>query len=111
MKIVFPLLALLVSLNLSAQVSGKIQEDNRSLLTTTDFTVKSNLSGVMYFNIAVNIEGEVTTATLVREKSTIKSTPNMIKAKNLVMKLRFEKGTYYPKFHQGEVKLTFIEKD
>lgn len=111
MKNIIPFIAFFISLQLSAQVSGDIKDDNRNLLSTTDFTIQSNVKGEMYFKISVNIEGEVTTASLDREKSTVKSTPNMIKAKNMIMHFVFEKGTHYPKFHQGVVKIIFTEQD
>lgn len=63
----------------------------------------------MVFDIAVDIEGKVTSVVLNREKSTVKSTPSAIKAKNYILAFQFEKGTHFPKYHQGTVTITFVK--
>ncbi|MDX1447096.1 hypothetical protein [Lishizhenia sp.] len=111
MKIFFALIFTAFTLLASAQVSGDLKTDNRSLLTSTNFKLKGKSAGVMYFNIAVDSEGAVSSVVLDRSKSTIKSTPSMIQAKNTILKYKFEKGTHYPKYHQGVVKITFVTEN
>ncbi|SFT53512.1 hypothetical protein SAMN05216474_1146 [Lishizhenia tianjinensis] len=111
MKILITVAFAALSLFTSAQVSGDLKNDNRNLLTATDFKLKGKTQGVMYFNIAVDSEGKVSSVVLDRTKSTIKSTPSMIQAKNTILGYQFQKGTHYPKYHQGVVKITFVKEN
>ena len=97
--------------NVNAQlVSGAILDENRQMLTKTDFTLTGNYEGSMVFEIAVNIKGIVTSERLIAEKSTVKSTPAMIEAKNYLKSLTFEPGTYYPVHHHALVRVNFVKK-
>lgn len=87
-------------------IDGTLVDEKRKLITVTDFKVIDMNEGVMYFTLAVNRKGEVTSATLSGEGTTITSTPTKIKVRNYLMKLKFEEGTYYPEFHHVRVKVT-----
>jgi hypothetical protein len=91
-------------------ISGDILDSGRKLLTVCDFVIKSDRSGEVVYEIAVDIKGEITSATIVNSLTTIKSTPLKMEAKNLVNTFKFEPGTFYPKFHHCRVKITFVEK-
>ena len=91
-------------------ISGEILNSGRKMLTMSDFTIKSDRSGVVVFDISVDIKGDITSATIVNSLTTIKSTPLKMEAKNLINTFKFEPGTFYPKFHHCSIKITFIEK-
>ena len=91
-------------------LSGSLVDDNRKLLTTTDFTLKGTKEGVVVYDLAVDIYGNVTSETLVVNMTTINSTPDRMAAKNLMKTFKFEPGTAYPKFHHVKVKVTFVTK-
>lgn len=110
MKLFFAFICTAFTFFASAQVSGDLKTDNRNLLTSTNFKLKGKTAGVMYFTIAVDIEGKVSSVVLDRSKSTLKSTPSMIKAKNTILNFEFGKGTHFPKYHQGLVKITFVKE-
>ena len=91
-------------------ISGEILDSGRKLITLSDFVIKSDRSGEVVYEIAIDIKGDVTSATIVNSLTTIKSTPLKLDAKNLINTFKFEPGTFYPKFHHSRVKITFVEK-
>jgi hypothetical protein len=108
MKILF-LFTIFFSHTSFAQVEGEIANENRKC-SVENFNIESTSTGSAVFAIAVNREGVVTSASLISLGTTIKGTPNLMKCKNFVLKLKFEKGTIYPKFHQGKVTVHFVLK-
>ena len=91
-------------------ISGEILDSGRKLITVSDFVIKSDRSGEVVYEIAVDIKGDVTSAIIVNSLTTIKLTPLKLDAKNLIYTFKFEPGTFYPKFHHSRVKITFVEK-
>ncbi len=115
MKIMKKLIVVFISFlifnhSFSQIISGEILDSGRKILTISDFTIKSDRSGEVVFDISVDIKGDVTSATIVTSLTTIKSTPLKMDAKNLINTFKFEPGTFYPKFHHGNIKITFVEK-
>ena len=53
-------------------ISGEILNSGRKMLTMSDFTIKSDRSGVVVFDISVDIKGDFTSATIVNILNTIK---------------------------------------
>jgi hypothetical protein len=90
-------------------ISGEILDSGRKLITLSDFVIKSDRSGEVVYEIAVDIKGDVTSVIIVNSLTTIKSTPLKLEAKNLINTFKFEPGTFYPKFHHSRVKITFVE--
>lgn len=90
-------------------IEGPLLEEGRKLVTVTDFTVKDSNEGVMYFTLAVNRKGVVTSATMESKGTTITSTPTKIIVRKFLMGLKFEEGTYYPEFHHVKVKVTVVK--
>jgi hypothetical protein len=90
-------------------ISGEILDSGRKMLTMSDFKIKSDRSGEVVFDIAVDIKGDVTSAIILSSLTTIKSTPLKMDAKNLINTFKFEPGTFYPKFHHCKIKITFVE--
>jgi hypothetical protein len=89
-----------------SQVYGEIFMEKRPITKDIDYTLYYSREGVIVFDIAVNNDGDVTSCNINKGKSTIKSTPMMMKAKNRIMQeLKFEKGGQYPKFHRGFVQI------
>src|SRR5690554_8078417 len=93
-----------------AQISGDVVKSNRKMISEQGFIIKSHVNGKIVFDIAVNIEGEVTSATYLASESTVKSTPARIAARNYVTTFKFQPGTHYPKFHQGRVVITTVKQ-
>jgi hypothetical protein len=90
----------------SQLISGRLIEDERKLITVTDFTVQDSNEGVLLFELAVNNLGNVTSSKLLNNGTTVISTPTRMKVKNELMKWKFQDGTYYPEFHHVTVKIT-----
>jgi hypothetical protein len=101
---------LIINHSYSQIISGEVLDSGRKMLTMSDFTIKSDRSGVVVFEMSVDIKGDVTSATIVNSLTTIKSTPLKMDAKNLISTFKFEPGTFYPKFHHCNIKITFVEK-
>lgn len=87
-------------------ISGDVVKEGRKLKSPTDFSIASNKTGVIYFELAVDREGNVTSERLILDKTTITSTPTRVKAKEYVSGLKFEPGTHYPQFHNVVIKIT-----
>jgi hypothetical protein len=94
----------------SQLISGEILDSGRKLITVSDFVIKSDRSGEVVFEIAVDINGDVISANIVNNLTTIKSSPLKMEAKNLINTFKFEPGTFYPKFHHSRIKIKFVDK-
>lgn len=93
-----------------SQVGGDINKDNRALKSDKPFVIEDSHEGTIVFDISVNAEGEITSVKVDPEKTTIKSTPAKIKARNYIADFKFAPGTWYPKYHQGTIRLTMIRQ-
>jgi hypothetical protein len=91
-------------------IGGEIFDSQRKMTSVSTFTIESFYEGYVVYEIAVNTKGEVTSELFIPEKSTVKSTPANIQAKNLLKSLTFEPGDAYPKFHHGFVRVEFHNK-
>jgi hypothetical protein len=103
MRLLITLSFLLSVFALNAQLSGELKTDNRKLLTPFNYLVKSTTPGIAVFEITVDIDGNVTSATVLKDETTIRSTPTLMAVKNELLQLKFQKGYTYPKFHRGKV--------
>lgn len=92
-----------------SQINGDIIKDNRKLMTDYSYVIEGHLNGRITIAIAVNAEGEISSTKVLDDKTTVKSTPAKIKAVNHVKQFEFEPGTWFPKFHQGEVVITMVK--
>lgn len=89
------------------QLSGRIIEDGRKVTEEIPYQMEMSKTGILVFDIAVDVKGNVTSCKLNKAESTIKSTTYAYKAKNIIlMQLKFEKGNGFPTFHQGRVTIT-----
>lgn len=87
-----------------AQVSGPIAESGRKVISEFDFKISGHKAGVFVFDISVSPDGVVKLCVLNSLKSTIVSTPLMVKAKNHILtKLKFESGAGYADLQSGTV--------
>lgn len=96
-------LIIFLSSNYYAQLlQGDLINDNRKIKFEESFVIKpSNYDGKILFKISVNAEGNITSAEVIEERSTIISTPARLKAKKQIFNIKFEPGTYFPKNHTG----------
>lgn len=108
MKIISSLLILLSFSAHSQLMSGNLIDEGRKLITPQNFQLDGNATGEIYFELAVNREGIVTSERLMKEKTSVVSTPTRIRAKELVSQFKFEPGTYYPEFHHVVVKIKVV---
>ena len=102
---------LLFTLSLSfSQVSGQIYDDKRPIIKPIEFKVKGTKPGLMVFDISVDEKGNVISCRLDKVKTKGYSTPNMVKARNLITShLKFEANSVYPKFHLGQVQVVIYK--
>ncbi len=94
----------------SQLISGEIIDVNRKMTSTSNFTIQSFYEGYVIYEISVNNLGKVTSERFIAEKSTVKSTPANIEAKNLLKSLTFEPGDGFPKYHHAMVKVKFVKE-
>lgn len=88
-------------------LSGPIKDEGRKLLTSTNFIIEGPANGFAKYELAVNREGKVTSVRLI--ETDLKSTPAKYELRNHIVKLKFQKGTYYPKFHHAIVRFTVVK--
>ena len=91
----------------SQMLRGSLMDEGRTILGTPEYTIDGISDGYADYELAVNREGDVTSARLI--ESSLRSTPAKYEIRNHVVKFKFEKGTYYPKFHHVVVKITMID--
>ena len=94
------------SMAFSQLIDGPIVTDKRPLISTIGFKLIDNNEGVLFYDLAVDPTGKVTSATLIKEGTTVISTPTKIKVRNHLMLLKFQAGTHYPQVHKVKVKVT-----
>lgn len=104
------LLVFLSHFSFSQLVGGELVKEGRKLAESSDFTMFESTEGTLFYRIAVDRTGKVTSAQLLRDKSKAISIPMEVRVYNYVMDLKFEPGTYYPKFHDCEVKINLKKK-
>lgn len=92
-----------------AQLSGDIHRDGRQCLSSAGFVIEGNQNGILVFDIAVDIEGNITGVKFIASESSIKSTPARMKAQQHFTEWKFEKDTIFPKFHQGRITITMVK--
>ena len=87
-------------------LDGDLITEGRKMVSVTNFVVEDIHEGVLFYELAVNRVGKVTSARLLLDGTTVTSTPARIKAYKYLMGLQFQKGTHYPEFHHVRVKVT-----
>ncbi len=92
----------------SQLIEGELVTDKRKIVSDiTPIISPSNYDGKILFTISVDSYGNVTSAKIIEERTTINSTPAKIKATNLIYNVKFEPGTYFPKYHTGVYQIIF----
>lgn len=88
-------------------VSGTLLEEGRKMVSEISFIQEGTIDGWAIYKLAVNRKGEVTSATL--EDANFNRTSAKVQLRNYLMTLKFEPGTYYPKFHHVNIKITLVK--
>lgn len=102
-------IALFFTFGANAQlISGDVITEGRQLISKSSFKITGSKAGEVYFELAVDRMGNVTSQRLMTEKTTITSTPTRMKAQEYVSELKFEPGTIYPHFQNVVVKVTVV---
>lgn len=92
-----------------AQVTGPLADSGRKVLGDFDFKITWHKTGTLVFDISVNPAGIVKLCVLNSAKSTIVSTPLMMKAKNHILaNLKFESGSGYADLQSGTVTIQVV---
>ncbi len=89
-------------------ISGTLIDEGRKLASPVTFILEDQNEGFIYYELAVNRMGEVTSAKLVDEGTTVVSTPSRMKVRDHVVKFKFDDATYYPAFQHVIVKITLV---
>ncbi|MCR9174134.1 MAG: hypothetical protein NXI10_16665 [bacterium] len=98
------------ALTTHAQLSGgAVVAEGRDVLPETTFEVEGYNDGWALFSLAVDREGNVTSAQL--EETNLKSSIDRIELKKHAMSLKFQPGTHFPKFHNAEVRITMVKSE
>ncbi|XOV67650.1 MAG: hypothetical protein ACFHU9_00495 [Fluviicola sp.] len=93
-----------------AQLSwGSEAADGRDVMPQTKFIVEGYNNGWAKFSVAVDREGNVTSAQI--EETNLKSSIDKIELKKHALTIKFEPGTHYPKFHNATVKITMVKSE
>ncbi len=106
----FILIALLSLLTLSSHAQltgGGAAAEGRDVVSGTVFEIEGANNGWAKFSLAVDREGKVTSAQL--EETNLKSSLDKLEVKKHALKIKFEPGTHYPKFHNAEVRITMVK--
>jgi len=102
--------ALMLSLSsaLNAQlVGGAVVAEGRDVIPQTSFTIEGHSQGWAIITLAVDREGNVTSAKI--KETTIKSSIDKLEVRRHALKIKFVPGTHFPKFHNAEVKITMTK--
>jgi len=102
----FILFMIISSISFGQLVSGSLIDDGRKMISSETFKVVDSNEGIVFYELAVNPKGIVTSAKLVKDGTTVISTPTKMAVRNYVMTLKFEEGTHFPAFHHVVVKVT-----
>ena len=108
MKYLIIFTLLLSNLSYGQIISGAVKDEGRKVLDKPAFIIEGMTNGYAKYELAIDRDGNVTSARKV--KSNIRITPAHIEIKNHVNKFKFEEGTIYPKFHHVVVKVTMVKK-
>ncbi len=107
MKKIIAFVFLIMSSSMFAQLSGELVLDQRKITSPISYQLDMSQSGTLVFDIAVNVEGKVTSCEWNKVESTINSNRYAHTAKNRILtKLKFAPGNGYPTFHRGKVTIT-----
>ena len=77
------------------------------MLTETTFIQEGTVNGWAIYELAVDREGNVTSANFI--DANFNRTSAKVQLRSYLMKFKFEPGTYYPKFHHVRVKITLVK--
>src|SRR5690606_13334969 len=110
MKTTTILLLLFFTVSGFSQIYGDLFMDKRGVAKEIEYTVNHSQPGKLVFDIAVDIDGNVTSCELNEEKSTITFSGAVIQGKNKILQhLKFESGYQWPKFHRGYIQLNTVQ--
>lgn len=109
MRIITAILFLTTFQSFGQIVGGEVVAEKRDIITETDYTIEGYHAGWAIYTLSINREGVVTEASL--KESNLPSRLDNMDVRNYVMKLKFQPGTYYPKFHHADVKITMTKAE
>ena len=109
-KVSVLLFALFFSITAFGQLSGEIVKDSRKLTTNNGYVLQGKEDGRIVFAIAVDDKGDITSAKVLGNETTVDNVQEQINTRHYVMtSFKFEPGTWFPKFHQGKIAITLVK--
>ena len=107
----FAFILVMLSTCAFGQIIGPLANDHRAIVTNIAYEIVADTTGIVVFDIAVNMDGKVTSCQVNKAETTLHSTPLMITGKNRILKgLSFEKGYAFPEFHHGKVQFNVVRE-
>lgn len=111
LRILIVLATLFISVEGFSQVYGDVGISKRKVVADCDRTItSSSKEGLLFISIAVDVDGNVTSAELDEERSEVTHIILVREAKIRAKKMKFEPGMHHPKFHQGILKFKVVNK-
>lgn len=108
MKLLLLSIGLFVGTAANAQfLEGELLTDGRKAINDPSFVIEGMKDGWAKFELAVDINGNVTGVT--QKETNLKSTPATMLIRDYVKKFKFEAGTAYPVHHHVIVKVTMVK--
>lgn len=107
MKVLLFFFLMISGFSHSQYMGGSAKDEGRKLIDSPSFLIEGFTNGYVKYELAIDREGNVTGVRSL--ESNLKSTPARYELRNYVKTLRFEAGTYFPKFHHAIVKITMIQ--
>jgi glucose/arabinose dehydrogenase len=110
MKLVITFLfTLTLSLSYSQLTGGDVLAEGRDVVPGSKFIAEGAHNGWVVMTLAVDREGNVTSAQL--KETNLKSSIDRMQMKKHAMALKFVSGTHFPKFHNAEVRITMLKSE
>lgn len=110
MKFAFAFLFMFTLSFSHAQLTGgDVVAEGRDVVQGSKFIVEGAHNGWAVMTLAVDREGNVTSANL--KETDLKSSIDKIQIKKHAMALKFVSGTHFPKFHNAEVRITMLKSE
>jgi hypothetical protein len=100
---------LMFFLSYSQLTGGDAVAEGRDVVPETHFLIEGAHNGWAVLELAIDREGNVTSAQL--KETNLKSSLDKMQMKKHSMSIKFVAGTHFPKFHHAEVRITMLESE
>ena len=106
MKHLLTLILLIASCTVTAQIiHGALYADLRKIDSPEKLIFNDQITAELVYQIGVNNDGKVVYAVIDWNRSTKISIPAEVRAMKYLKSIQFEKGTWFPKIHYGDIRI------